>query len=110
MVAAQWDVEDDATAVLMADLYSRLADGTGVAAALAETQAARHRAGVHPLEWAGFVTLGGPGLLGAPRRSRAGRKGDPDVATGLNLFPKSQFAMKQTSLGTLNPEIRRIPA
>jgi hypothetical protein len=63
VVAAQWDVEDAATARLMSDLYGRLAAGSPLARALAEAQAARHRAGDHPLDWAGFVALAGPGLL-----------------------------------------------
>ena len=63
VVAAQWDVEDEATAVLMSDLYTRLAAGRPIAAALAQTQAARLHEGAHPLDWAGFVVLAGPGLL-----------------------------------------------
>jgi CHAT domain-containing protein len=72
VVAAQWDVEDAQTAELMADVYSRLAAGTPLARALAQAQAARKRAGAHPLDWAGFVALAGPSLLsgdpGARRR------------------------------------------
>lgn len=63
VVAAQWDVEDEATALLMSDLYARLASGRPITAALAEAQAFRRHEGAHPLEWAGFVVLGGPALL-----------------------------------------------
>jgi CHAT domain-containing protein len=63
VVAAQWDVDDRATARLMSDLYSRLAEGTVLARALAQAQAVRARAGEHPIDWAGFVVLGGPGVL-----------------------------------------------
>ncbi len=63
MVAAQWDVDDEATARLMSDLYARLATGTPLARALAEAQAARAMAGEHPIDWAGFAVLGGPRLL-----------------------------------------------
>ncbi|MFN8587304.1 MAG: CHAT domain-containing protein [Candidatus Eisenbacteria bacterium] len=63
VVAAQWDVDDAATAALMADLYARLGQSTPIARALAQTQRQLHRHGVHPLDWAGFVVLGGPGLL-----------------------------------------------
>lgn len=65
VVAAQWDVEDASTASLMAGLYRRLAGGERVPAALAEEQAARARSGQHPLDWAGFVTMGGPRALDA---------------------------------------------
>jgi CHAT domain-containing protein len=63
VVAAQWDVEDAPTAELMADVYARLAAGTPLARALAQAQAARKQAGAHPLDWAGFVAMGGPSLL-----------------------------------------------
>ncbi|MBI5168265.1 MAG: CHAT domain-containing protein, partial [Candidatus Eisenbacteria bacterium] len=63
VVAAQWDVDDAATAELMARLYARLGAGVPIAQALSQTQRQLHAAGVHPLDWAGFVTLGGPALL-----------------------------------------------
>lgn len=69
VVAAQWDVDDEATARLMSDLYARLATGTGLARALAEAQANRAQAGEHPIDWAGFAVLGGPQLL----EDRSGR-------------------------------------
>src|SRR5262249_24369600 len=72
VVAAQWDVDDDATSRLMADLYSRLAGGTPLTRALAGAQAARAAAGEHPIDWAGFAVLGGPRLL-TDRAGRAGR-------------------------------------
>ena len=37
VVAAQWDVDDEATAVLMTDLYARLAQGRALPDALAAT-------------------------------------------------------------------------
>ena len=73
VVAAQWDVEDEATARLMSDLYSRLASGTPLARALAEAQACRARAGEHVIDWAGFAVLGGPRILADGRvRMRTG--------------------------------------
>src|SRR5262245_37518041 len=72
VVAAQWDVDDDATSRLMSDLYSRLAAGDPLARALAEAQAARAAAGEHPIDWAAFAVLGGPRVL-ADRSGRAGR-------------------------------------
>jgi tetratricopeptide (TPR) repeat protein len=70
VVAAQWDVEDAATALLMSDLYRRLAAGSTLPRALADAQAARHLAGGHPLDWAGFVVLAGPGALAGGARGR----------------------------------------
>lgn len=63
VVAAQWDVDDDATARLMSDLYARLADQAPLPTALAQAQAACAEAGQHPIDWAGFAVLGGPRLL-----------------------------------------------
>ena len=63
VVAAQWDVDDEATALLMSDLYTRLASGTPLARSLAGAQAARAAAGEHALDWAGFAVLGGPRIL-----------------------------------------------
>jgi tetratricopeptide (TPR) repeat protein len=63
VVAAQWDVDDDATSRLMADLYMRLASGSPLPRALADAQAARAAAGEHPIDWAGFAVLGGPRVL-----------------------------------------------
>jgi CHAT domain-containing protein len=63
VVAAQWDVDDEATARLMSELYARLASGTPLARALAQAQANRAEAGEHPIDWAGFAVLGGPRLL-----------------------------------------------
>jgi CHAT domain-containing protein len=65
VVASQWDIEDAAASALMRDVYTRLAEGERLPAALARAQAVREREGVHPLEWAGFVVLGGPAAVGA---------------------------------------------
>jgi hypothetical protein len=59
VVAAQWDVEDAATRAFMGPFYARLAAGSSPAAALAEVQSMAHREGAHPLDWAGFLCLGG---------------------------------------------------
>ena len=75
VVAAQWDVDDEATATLMSDLYTRLASGIPLARSLAGAQAARAAAGEHALDWAGFAVLGGPRILadhsGRHRTSRS---------------------------------------
>lgn len=73
VVAAQWDVDDEATARLMSDLYARLAQGTTLPRALAGAQAACATAGEHPIDWAGFAVLGGPRLL----TDSAGRESIP---------------------------------
>ena len=87
VVAAQWDVEDRATARLMSELYSRLARGTALARALAQALAARAHGGEHPIDWAGFAVLGGPGVLaddfGAePERSADRRRDSNRLDTG----------------------------
>ncbi len=60
VLASQWDVEDQSTAMLMSDVYRHLATGSALPLALSQVQASRQRAGEHPVDWAGFVVLGGP--------------------------------------------------
>src|SRR5262245_8976427 len=60
VLAAQWDVEDKAAARFMSGVYRRLAAGGALGAAVASTQAELAAQGAHPLDWAGFVVLGGP--------------------------------------------------
>ena len=64
VIAAQWDVEDESARRFMAGFYTRLAGGETAPAALSGTQADQARLGVHPLDWGGFVALGGPETLG----------------------------------------------
>jgi CHAT domain-containing protein len=78
VLASQWDIEDDAAARLMADLYRRLAAGDSLGRALSGAQASRFRDGAPPLEWAGFVILGAPGPVETPnRRPRSGPSKPP---------------------------------
>ena len=63
VIAAQWDIDDRAARRFMADWYAQVAGGASAAAALASVQADQARAGVHPIDWAGFVGLGGPEAL-----------------------------------------------
>jgi CHAT domain-containing protein len=95
VVAAQWDVDDEATARLMSDLYARLSNGAPLARALASAQAERAEAGEHPIDWAGFAVLGGPRLLS----DRSRRTGQPDeriegssgVDAGKTTFTSAQL-------------------
>jgi CHAT domain-containing protein len=64
VVAAQWDVEDETALRIMSGLYERLGEGRSAAAALSATQFAAARDGGHPLDWAGYVCLAGPEVLG----------------------------------------------
>jgi CHAT domain-containing protein/Tfp pilus assembly protein PilF len=60
VLAAQWPVEDRATALLMRAFYRDLGSGQSPAAALATAQRAllRDPATAHPFFWAGFVLNG----------------------------------------------------
>ena len=60
VLAAQWDVADEAAARLMAGTYGRLRNSATLPGALRGAQAEAARSGIHPLEWAGFVLLGSP--------------------------------------------------
>jgi CHAT domain-containing protein len=58
LLVSQWIVDDEATASLMVDFYSRLRDGAGPAAALRYAQCQLLRDKPHPYFWAPFVILG----------------------------------------------------
>ena len=60
VLASQWDITDEAAAQLMGGVYRGLRAGGSLAGALRVAQAARAAGGAHPLDWAGFVVLGGP--------------------------------------------------
>jgi len=60
VLASQWDITDEAAAQLMGGVYRGLRAGGSLAGALRVAQAARAAEGAHPLDWAGFVVLGGP--------------------------------------------------
>ena len=73
VLAAQWDVDDQAAARFMGEVYARLGAGALLGAAVAGTQAGLAALGVHPLDW--FVVLGGPSAgLAAPGIRRVGRR------------------------------------
>ena len=60
-----WQVDDDATQRLMGEVYARLAEGRGRAAALRGAQLKMLGEGPyqHPYYWAGFVLVGQWGPL-----------------------------------------------
>ncbi len=60
VVVSNWDVSDDATAVLMDRFYAQLARGASKAHALAAAQRATRRQFSHPALWAAFVLAGEP--------------------------------------------------
>jgi CHAT domain-containing protein len=57
-LVSQWIVDDEATARLMIDFYSRLLAGDGPAAALRQAQRQALQDNPHPYFWAPFVILG----------------------------------------------------
>jgi len=60
VVSALWDLEDHATARLMAQFYSRLSQGMGKAEALQQAQVELAHAGLSPYYWASFEVVGDP--------------------------------------------------
>lgn len=60
VIASQWDVDDAAARSWMEAFYERIAAGDPEGQAVRHVQAAFCNAGLHPLDWAGFVRLGGP--------------------------------------------------
>ncbi|NOT34092.1 MAG: CHAT domain-containing protein [Candidatus Eisenbacteria bacterium] len=62
VLAAAWDVDDAATACFMSEVYRHVAEGESLPGGLQRVQASNVRNASHPLDWAGFMTLGGPGI------------------------------------------------
>ncbi len=60
VVSTLWELDDRATAKLMADFYARLAAGTEKGEALAMAQLSVANAGVAPYYWASFEMVGDP--------------------------------------------------
>ena len=60
IVSALWDLEDHATARLMAQFYTRLSQGMGKAEALQQAQLELAHAGLSPYYWASFEVVGDP--------------------------------------------------
>ena len=58
LVLSLWTVDDDATADLMTDFYTRLRDGASPAAALRQAQLRLLARQPHPFFWSPFVLLG----------------------------------------------------
>ena len=113
VVAAQWDVDDEATARLMSDLYSRLAGGTPLARALADAQAARAGAGEHLIDWAGFAVLGGPRVLdqsGARSRTASHRPASIAAAPPARSLAQSRVQPHVTSFTPMRlPDYEQAP-
>jgi CHAT domain-containing protein len=60
VVASRWDVEDEATARLMADFYEAMTSGLGVADALNAAKRQAMDRGEPPAVWAAFSVFGDP--------------------------------------------------
>jgi len=58
VLCSLWQVDDAATAELMADVYAGLKDGKSAADALRSAQLKMIEAGEPPLHWAPFVLIG----------------------------------------------------
>lgn len=58
LIVSLWTVEDEATATLMTDFYSRLQTGAGLAASLRHAQCRLLEDHPHPYFWAPFVLMG----------------------------------------------------
>jgi CHAT domain-containing protein len=63
VVASLWQVDDEATSVLMQWLYTHLKEGMGKAEALRQAQIDVRKDFPHPYFWAAFVLMGDGGKL-----------------------------------------------
>jgi CHAT domain-containing protein len=66
VIASLWNVDDEATSILMKSFYSHLQAGTGKAEALRQAQIEVREEYPSPYYWAAFVLSGDPGADGAP--------------------------------------------
>jgi CHAT domain-containing protein/Tfp pilus assembly protein PilF len=66
VIASLWNVDDEATAILMASFYSHLQAGMGKAEALRQAQMEAREEYPSPYYWAAFVLSGDPGVDEAP--------------------------------------------
>jgi CHAT domain-containing protein len=75
VVSTLWEVEDQATAELMADFYSNLSRQEGKAEALRQAQLTMLKSGSPPYYWAGFELDGEPSsiLFGSTRNDSSTR-------------------------------------
>ena len=71
MIASLWQVDDQATGLLMRAFYQRLKDGQGKAEALQAAQREVRATYPHPFYWASFVLTGDPGPITASRTADA---------------------------------------
>lgn len=62
VIASLWNVDDEATEVLMTAFYHHLKDGQGKAQALRSAQAETRARYPHPFYWAAFVLTGDAGV------------------------------------------------
>ena len=69
VVASLWDVDDDATRLLMVAFYSHLRQGRSKSDALRAAQVEVRQKYPSPFYWAGFVLTGDPGQAGTSRLS-----------------------------------------
>ncbi len=67
VVASLWNVDDEATALLMERFYIHLREGMGKAQALRQAQVELRAKYPHPYYWAAFVLTGDAGPITAPR-------------------------------------------
>jgi tetratricopeptide (TPR) repeat protein len=63
VIASLWNVDDEATALLMEQFYTRLREGMGKGEALQQAQLDVRAQYPHPYYWAAFVLTGDPGPI-----------------------------------------------
>ena len=64
VIASLWNVDDEATAILMKSFYLHLQEGMGKAEALRQAQVEVREEHPSPFYWAAFVLSGDPGAEG----------------------------------------------
>ncbi|HKP12059.1 MAG TPA: CHAT domain-containing protein, partial [Blastocatellia bacterium] len=73
VIASLWQVDDQATSLLMKAFYGNLKRGLSKAEALQAAQIATRKKHPHPYYWAAFVLTGNPGKIGRRRFANPAR-------------------------------------
>jgi tetratricopeptide (TPR) repeat protein len=87
VIASLWNVDDEATAVLMESFYSHLQAGLGKAEALKQAQVEVREEYPSPYYWAAFVLSGDPGIDGVSPALSSGDLVPPSSVPGPKIIP-----------------------
>jgi hypothetical protein len=107
VAATAWHVEDERTAVFIADYYRGLAAGLTIGDALREAKLEAMRRGAPVKEWAAWTLIGDPGIT-LPLRERNSRALWVFIGAGLVLLPLLLYGLRAVKVP--KGEARSLPS